>query len=439
MPTAQISHATHMPVSFAPAADPPIAFDESAPGRILIVEDDRDSREILGSVVARDGHAAEAVGDGPAALDALEHAAYDLVLLDISMPGMDGFDVLRHLRRHKPANALPVMMMTGLGERQHVVEALRLGANDYIVKPFDAAVVRARIRTQLSLKRSYDRIVRLERDLLRQNHALERSHRDLEQAYGRIKADLQSAARVQRSLLPAAVPELPGVRVAWVYTPCDELAGDSLNVFPLDDAHLGLYLLDVSGHGVSAALLSVAVSRALQPIPGRPSLVQRRVPGSGRLEPTPPSAVAEELNRRFPLNDATGQYFTLIYAVLNIVTFRLQFVSAGHAGPVYVSPRGAAQTLEHRGIAVGLSPTPAYSHAVCELEQGGRVYLVSDGLDEARQADGKLFGRPRLERSLEQARSAALGTSLETALQAARAFAGRPFEDDVSAIAIERV
>jgi sigma-B regulation protein RsbU (phosphoserine phosphatase) len=409
----------------------------------LIVEDDRDSRDVLGEAVHQhqhqNRHKVRAVADGQAALEWLDHKQPDLILLDITMPGMDGFAVLRRIRARWSPGELPVIMITGLGERQSVVEALRLGASDYIVKPFDASIVRARIETQLSLKRSYERILGLERDVERKNIALQRTNRELEFAYSHIKADLKSAARVQQSLLPSSMPQLPGVNVSWMYRPCDELAGDSLNVFELDKSHLGIYLLDVSGHGVPAALLSVAVSRALQPVPDRASLVQRRVPGSGLLEPTPPSVVAEELNRRYQLDPETYQYFTILYGLLNIITHELRYVCAGQAGPVYVPAGGQPRKLDQRGIAVGLVSDPAYAEGTLMLNPGDRLYLFSDGLDEARNDRNELFGTERVVRAVETSRTFPLARSLDDLVNAAEQWAGHPFDDDVSAIALEHV
>src|SRR5262249_34779536 len=154
------------------------------------------------------------------------------------------------IRSAHPATALPIIMATARDQREDVVQALQQGANDYVTKPIDFPVVQARIETQLALKRAVDEIVALKRDLEQRNG-------DLHAANERMKRDLESAARVQRSLLPSAAPAVAEAEFSWIFRPCDLLGGDILNVFPIGDTHVGLYVLDVSGHGVPAALLSV--------------------------------------------------------------------------------------------------------------------------------------------------------------------------------------
>ena len=406
-------------------------------GRVLIVDDDEINRETLLDLIHHYDFDIEAAADGRSALEMIGQHDYDVVLLDINMPDMNGFEVLSRIRAKRPPTALPVIMITGLDQRDHVLEALKLGANDYVVKPFDPAVVVARIRTQLSLKRAVDRIVRLERDMEDKNRELERANDELQQAYRHIKSDLEAAAQVQRALLPTSLPVTPGVNFCWEYRPCEELAGDSLNVFQLDESHVAFYLLDVSGHGARAALLSVAISRILAPLPDQASLVQRWSSDASRLEPTPPSLVAEELNRRFQLDLETYQFFTFFYGVLNTRTHELQYVCAGQTGPIHARAEAAPVNLDNPGIAIGVVPDPHYKQCRLQLEPGDRLYLYSDGLDEARNAQKQQFGKEGVIRSVSSTRDVGLDQSLKELVRAAEGWAGRPFDDDVSAIALE--
>src|SRR5262249_35334799 len=143
------------------------------------------------------------------------------------------------------------------------------------------------------------------------------ANRRLSAAYQRTKRDLRAAARIQESLLPRTPPAVPGARFAWGFEPCEELAGDTLNIVPLDRDHLGVYLLDVSGHRVAAALLSVPLSQLLTPTREDSSLLARHCPDSLGETIVPPAEVAAHLNRRFPWNPDTEQFFTLTYGILN--------------------------------------------------------------------------------------------------------------------------
>ncbi len=406
-------------------------------GRVLVVDDDTANRSALCDCLKQRGYEAVGARDGAVALELLARDAFDLVLLDITMPGINGFEVLRRVRETYSRSELPVIMVTGWGERGHTVHALESGANDYITKPLDLPIVLARLRTQLALKRAYDHIWKLEHDLELRNAEIEATHRELQDAYGRMKGDLASAASVQRSLLPSTLPEIPGVRFAWMFEPCADLAGDILDVFSLDDEHVAFYLLDVSGHGVRAALLSVTLSRILAPQGDRPSLVQRRRRDGDGLEPTPPHEVAEELNRRFQLDLETWQYFTLFYGVLNTRTRRLRYVSAGQPGPIYAPAGGGPVDLSRPVYAIGWVPDPHYATRELTLAPGDRLYLISDGITEARSAEKKLFGTDRVLRALASGRMRAPQDCLAQVLREAELFCGRPFDDDVSALVLE--
>lgn len=169
-------------------------------------------------------------------------------------------------------------MATARDQSSDIVRTLDLGANDYVTKPLDFPVVLARVRTQLSLKRAMDEVMRLER-------GLEEKNRRLEAVNARIGRDLKAAAKVQAGFLPRRPPEVSGTSFAWVFRPCEELAGDGLNAFAIDDRRVVMYVLDVSGHGVASALLSVSVARARRP--RRTRRRSSRPPTRGSRPPRP--------------------------------------------------------------------------------------------------------------------------------------------------------
>src|SRR5262249_14993347 len=151
---------------------------------------------------------------------------------------------------------LPIIMVTAKGESEDMVEALELGANDYVTKPLDFPVVLARIRTQLGLRQAVAQVTELEKKLDGRNKELEAAAAELAAANEHMRQDLEAAARVQQAFLPVLPPEIPGVRFAWIVKPSGHLAGEVLNVYRLGARHLGLSLLDVNGQGVASALLS---------------------------------------------------------------------------------------------------------------------------------------------------------------------------------------
>ncbi|HEY1379311.1 MAG TPA: SpoIIE family protein phosphatase [Gemmataceae bacterium] len=400
----------------------------TGPGSLLVVDDNPVAGEFLARILGDAGHAVTVCPDGRRALDLAAADTFDLVLLDIGLPGPDGLSVLRDLRAGRAATELPVIMATADGHSDTVVRALGLGANDYVVKPYDVPVLLARVRTHLAVKRLVEDMRRLEDGLARRNEELRDVTRRLADANRRMKADLHAAARVQEGLLPPPEPALPGAKFAWLSRPCEELAGDTLNVVRLDDDHVGLYLLDASGHGVAAALLAVRVHQVLTPVRELSTALVR--PGG----PVPPAEVARHLGRLFPLSEDAPQFFTLAYAVLNRRTGRLRYVAAGHPGPVHVPAGGPAGALPESGPPVGLGGE--YQEQGMGLRPGDRVYLYSDGVTEA-AADGELYGQDRLVAAAGRARGLPLADSLAAVLADVEAWRGGPARDDVSLLAVE--
>src|SRR5262249_44025645 len=210
----------------------------------------------------------------------------------------------------------------------------------------------------------------------------------------------------QEAFLPRGEPRFPQARFVWHYRPCEELAGDGLNVFALDDRHAALYVFDVSGHGVASALLSVSLSRVLSP-PSDPSSVLRPEVGNGDAasngRPMPPAEVAARLNRMFPFDEATEQYFTILYGFLDAATGEFRYVSAGLPGIAHTPAPGGGRIIDTRGFPIGLAADSYDEHAL-PMAPGDRIYLYSDGIPEAMDADGKVFGGDRLLGALDRAR-----------------------------------
>jgi sigma-B regulation protein RsbU (phosphoserine phosphatase) len=393
------------------AAEAPRIVDR---GRLLVVDDNEDNRDMLSRRLVRRGYTVDVAPEGQAALDRIGSETYELVLLDVMMPGIDGFEVLERLRRTHPPDVLPVIMATARDRSDDIVRALELGANDYVTKPLDFAVVLARVRMQLTL---HD------------------ARRQLAQANTRMRRDLDAGARIQRALIPQRLPATSTAQVAAKFEPCTELGGDLLDVFALPDGGLGLYLLDVSGHGVPAALTSVTLSRLLSHM-GSESMVYEE--GSNGVRPVAPAQLATALNRRFPMDPETNQYFTLVFAVLDPAARMLRYVAAGHPGPVHVPRDGSPRSCETSGPAIGWFPDARFEEHTIALSPGDRVYFYSDGIVEAQSPTGDFFGDDMFLATLTAARSGPLAASLDRVESEVRTWCGAAGPgDDVSILALE--
>ena len=404
-------------------------------GSLLVVDDSEANRDMLSRRLQRRGFTVATAAGGREALELVRANQYDVILLDLMMPDIDGMQVLRTLRETLSASELPVIIATAKDESVDIVEGLKAGANDYVTKPLDLPVVVARVQTQVSLKRAVDQIRELEQTLAQRNAALEAANLELTAANTRMARELASAARIQQAMLPASLPKGSAAKFAWLFRPCAEIAGDSLNVFELDENHVGMYVLDVVGHGIAAALLSVAVSRVLSPAPNS-FLLRPSEDGRGyRLRP--PAEVGNELNRRFPWDRATEQFFTLVYGVLDVRTRDFRFVCAGHPPPVHISGETMSVLKGPSGVPIGVAETDYVEQSV-RLSPGDRLYFYSDGVSEAMDAADEPFSTERLLDSIRGTRSGTLTQSLDKLWQDVEAWcAGTALHDDASLVALE--
>lgn len=384
--------------------------------KLLVVDDERMNRELLARRLRGAGYVVEVAERGETALSCLHDRLVDLVVLDIVMPGIDGLEVLRRIRTEHSTTHLPVIMATARDGSEDVIAALKLGANDYVTKPVDLDVLQARIQTQVALKRKTEA---------------------LEVANARMQEELLAAAEIQMALLPQSPPNCEGVRVAWAYRPCEELAGDILNVFQLDATHLGIYLLDVCGHGVPAALMSSALSHLLSPHPGEGTVLWERLTAPDGPHPVPPAQVAERLNARFQRESGSCQFFTMHYGILHLPTGAYSYVSAGHPHPLVLDTQGEGRFLAETSPAIAILDNPAFVEQQIQLTPGESLILYSDGILEARNEHREEFGDSRMREVFRSAQRSSMDQMLSDVVSAVERWThGRP-QDDISMVALE--
>jgi phosphoserine phosphatase RsbU/P len=390
---------------------------------ILIVDDTPANLQVLAGMLKDRGYKVRPVPSGKMALLAAKREPPDLILLDINMPEMNGYEVCEHLKADDLLAGIPVIFISALTDQLDKVKAFATGGLDYITKPFQMEELHARVETHLNLHR-----LQVE---------LREANKRLADANSRMSRDLRAAAKIQESFLPRNLPRVAGTDFAWIYRPCDELAGDGLNIIPLGDDKVALYILDVSGHGVASALLSVTLSRLLS-LPSDPSSILIRdadVPNG--IEITPPAEVAAHLNRLFPFNAAITQFATLLYGVLNTATGEFRYVSAGHPGPVHLPRNAEPMILESTGSPIGLADD-AYEERSVQLGAGDRLYLYSDGAPEAMDSNGKAFGEARLLDSIGQRRSESVNDNVIALAESIVRWRGvETPQDDISILVVE--
>jgi sigma-B regulation protein RsbU (phosphoserine phosphatase) len=266
---------------------------------------------------------------------------------------------------------------------------------------------------------------------------LQEANEKITWANERMRSSLEAAARVQQALLPTSLPETAGATFAWAFEPDEELSGDILNVIQLDEDHVGLYILDVTGHGVASAMLSVTVSRLLSPVRSATALVYERDPASGHYSVATPGKVATRLGMRFQWEPQAGQMFTIVYGVLNCRTREFSYACAGHPPPVCVTGDEIRILEQTNGLPIGIS-TGDYDEKTLRLEPGTRLYFYSDGITEAMNVEDELYGPERLLDALREVRAETLDASVTALMDRVKQWReGGVVTDDISLLAVE--
>ena len=338
---------------------------------------------------------------------------------------MSGPEVCRAIRTTDYGRYVYVILLTSLSDKADLVAGLNAGADDFLSKPFDAQGLRARLRVA-------ERILALEDRLAEQNRILQDSRDKLEQAYDQIQTDVESAARVQRQMLPTSDETISPWRAGRLFIPAAQVSGDNFNYFEITEDVIGFYHLDVSGHGIPAAFLSASLSRALMPGSG--------ASGSQRASFLDPAQFLADLNTQLTNRDGVVEnYATMAYGIADRSTGIGSLAVAGHPHPFIVRAAGTTEQIKCSGLPVGMFPMVSYEAESFELAPGDKLVLYSDGVTECENPAEVAFGDAQFRACMSEqpdAPAQQLAVGLKTLLENWR---DRPeFEDDVSVLVMER-
>lgn len=383
----------------------------SQTGRILVVDDNEFNRELLARHLERQGHLVCQAADGAAALEVLREAPFDILILDVMMPGMNGYQLLEAVKAAPQLKAIHTIVISALDDTQSIARCIQLGAEDYLPREFEPVILRARIESCLEKAR----LKAKEEVYLAAVRATERS----------LWESLAEGAEYVTSLLPPRLSR-PSLRCDWVFIPSRALGGDVFGYHPLGGRRLAVFLLDVSGHGIGAALYSVTLMNLLK---------TRGLPDTDFADP---GAVLHSLNKAFQMEDQNNLYFTAWYGVWDERKRELHYASAGGPPALVLLPNGSMPRLETGGTAIGIDPEAQYSSLVAALPQGSRFFLFSDGAYEFRNREGAVFGLEMFTDLLRAFSSSSSGPDLSSFVETLRGLSqDRRFEDDVSLVELD--
>lgn len=379
-----------------------MTIDTPPPSTILVVDDSPTNLQVLIRTLNGTGHRILAAKDGPTALDIAKRAQPDLMLLDVMMPGMDGFEVCRTLKSQPETRNTLVIFLSARGEVADKVSGLELGAIDYITKPIQGEEVIARVAAHLSR-------LQLEREVRRSRDRLDR--------------ELAGAARMQRQLLPLTMPHHPAIRFGTYYQTSRHAGGDYYDVLSLSGGRMGILVADVSGHGAPAAIVMAMIRAVVHTYPGVPD---------------DPPAVLRYINTHFQFLWETPMYATAVYAVLDPSRKTLRMSSAGHPLPMRAQRGGGVDSpsLETAMCllwnVLGDIPCAEFS-----LQPGDRWAFFTDGITDRQAPDGTMFDPERLSGALARHGAGAPAAIVDAIIGELDQFsAGQEPEDDQTLLVV---
>jgi PAS domain S-box-containing protein len=261
----------------------------------------------------------------------------------------------------------------------------------------------------------------------------------LKSANEKMAENLNSAAKVQRAFLPHVLPKIENFEFAWQFKPCEQLAGDILNIIKFDEKNIAVYLLDVSGHGVSAALLAVAVSKLLSPASDTSILFSTQENSENRII-APPKIVAERLNSYFQFESNSSKFFTMIYGVLNLEENSFNYVSAGHPPPILLSTNAEPVMLYDEQYPIGIVDGPEYTQRTIKLKEGDSLIIYTDGVTDAFNDSSDTFGIERLLNQLKSMSKDSISKLLSATIETLEQWCGdEKNNDDISILGFQRL
>ncbi|MCV2867397.1 SpoIIE family protein phosphatase [Defluviimonas sp. WL0002] len=396
--------------------------------RILVVDDSRVQRKILASQIARSGHRVTEAGSGEEALEICRREAPDVVISDWMMPGMSGLDFCKALRELEFDGYIYFILLTSKTETAEVALGLDIGADDFLTKPVSGDELRARIAAG-------ERILRVERELKDKNRLLKTTLDQLQSLYDSIDRDLIEARKLQQSLVRERFRSFGNADVTLLLRPSGHVGGDLVGFFQISASRIGVFSIDVSGHGITSALMTARLAGFMSGNSPEQNLALLQT-GAG-YGARPPDELAGLLNRIVLSEMKTETYFTLAYAEVDLATGQVSMVQAGHPHPIVQRASGKVEFLGRGGFPIGLVDDARYEVIKVQLDAGDRLFLMSDGITEAPDPDGRELGAEGLAGLMHQCRGRQGDAFMQSLMMQLDAFSGGEFPDDVSAALIE--
>lgn len=348
-----------------------------------------------------------------------EQGDFAVIISDYRMPEMDGIELLHKVKEISPDTIR--IILTGFADMQIAIEAINEGnIFRFLTKPLPTDKLINSINDALEQYR----LITTEKELTRK----------LQEAYDTIRKDLETAAELQREFLPQNNVSFGDCRFNWIFVPSVFVSGDTFNFFPLNNRHIAFYIVDVAGHGLPAAFLSVSLSRSLSQDTGKKLLLDEKT-GDYIL----PSLVIKSLNEQFLSRGKNAEYFTMLYGVIDLIEDKIVFSQAGHPNPFLIKAGGKAEIIVSRGFPVGILPEAEYYDQIIPFETGDKFIIYTDGITECAGVKNKLIIQNKLVEFLNNHSNNNPEIMLRSIVPELKVWTnGEEFYDDLTMLIIER-
>lgn len=400
--------------------------------KVLVVDDSPLQLRLVATMLERWGFDVDQATSGEEALEKCASAAPDLILSDWMMPGMNGPEFCRQYRAMDLEAYGYFILLTAKTEKEAVAEGLDAGADDYLSKPVSPHELRARISAGA-------RIVSMQRELSEKNREVTEAYARLSEIHAAIDNDLRQARKIQQSLVPERFRHIGRARISLLLHPCGHVGGDLVGLFSPSETRFGLYSIDVSGHGITSAMVTARVAGYMSSkFPDQNLALEKRYEHLYAMRP--PVETVRLLNQRLAADPGVEEYLTMAYLAGDSTTGTMRMVQAGHPPPLLLRANGEVSFLGAGGLPVGLIEEVTHEQIEFTLQPGDRLLLYSDGFTEATVRGGGMLEEKGLTElflaSCEQAEGPELLEDMFWRLTQAMP-EGAALTDDVSAALLE--
>lgn len=397
---------------------------------VLLVDDSKAQRRTLAVQLMRAGYDVVEAANSEEAMQICIQRRPDIVISDWKTPGRAGLDFCRKFRDMQADRYGYFILLTSRDDKKDVAEGLRAGADEFLTKPVSGAELLARLSAG-------ERILRMEESLRNANAQLKETLAQLRETQAAIDRDLREAQRLQQGLVRERNGRFGSFDLSLLMRPAGHIGGDLVGFFPINDRRVGLFALDVSGHGVASALLSARLAALLSGAADHN--IALRQTDRGAYDAHPPAQIMRQLNDLMLEELRTDTYFTMVYADLDFLSGKVRLVQAGHPHPVLQRADGTIEKIGQGGLPVGVFANAAFDEVELQLGHGDRLFISSDGLMDSENARGEPLGDEGLQAILRTNALLRGNALLESICWSAAHYAAGKRNDDISAVLIEHV